>query len=100
MFANVERDQADARVQKIEAAAEARLREARDLANHPIACKFRGGTLTLRGHVPSHFLKQTARALVQHLEGVETVDNRIDVIPLPVDDPHTDAPNNRNHEYD
>ncbi|HUT89782.1 MAG TPA: BON domain-containing protein [Thermoguttaceae bacterium] len=79
---------------EIEAAAQARLRESSELAEHPITCEFREGTLTLRGRVSTYFLKQTARSLAQRVRGVRTVDNRIDVIPVPIsegpgDDPRT-----------
>lgn len=66
------------------ATAEMCLRSASDLAEHPIRCEFREGTLTLRGRVPSYSLKQAAQALVQRIDGVAAVDNQLDVIPLPV----------------
>ena len=64
--------------------AEARLRESPLLAECPIHCQFRDGTLTLCGRVPRYSLKQAARSLVDGIPGVEAVDNRIDVIPLPI----------------
>jgi osmotically-inducible protein OsmY len=68
----------------VEAQAEARLRESPQLADCPITCQFRDGTLTLWGRVPRYSLKQAARSLIQRVPGVKAVDNRIDVIPLPV----------------
>ena len=44
-----------------------------------VACVFREGVLILRGRVPSFYLKQLAQSLVQPLDGVEQVDNRIEV---------------------
>jgi osmotically-inducible protein OsmY len=68
----------------VAAQAEGRLRESRELADCPIVCEFRDGTLTLRGRVPKYSLKQSARWCVQGIPGVEAIDNRIDVIPLPI----------------
>jgi len=59
------------------------LRESPLLAGCSIRCQFRDGTLTLCGRVPRYSLKQAARSLVEGIPGVEAVDNRIDVIPLP-----------------
>jgi osmotically-inducible protein OsmY len=68
----------------IEATAQAGLRESSELAEYPITCEFRDGTLMLRGRVTTYLLKQAAQSLVQRVGGVLAVDNRIDVIPLPV----------------
>ncbi|MCU0962110.1 MAG: BON domain-containing protein [Pirellulaceae bacterium] len=40
---------------------------------------FHEGILTLRGRVSSFYLKQVAQTLVQHLEGVERIVNRVEV---------------------
>lgn len=40
---------------------------------------FHEGILTLRGHVSSFYLKQVAQTLVQQVEGVERVVNRVEV---------------------
>jgi hypothetical protein len=100
MGAHGEPNRADSCAEQIEAAAQARLRESRDLGEHPIECHFHGGTLTLRGRVPTHFLKQTARSLALGVEGVKAVDNRIDVVPFPVDDPYADTSDDHKHEFD
>jgi osmotically-inducible protein OsmY len=71
---------------KVKAEAEARLRASSELAEHPITCEFRKGTLTLRGRVPTYSLKQAAWSLVQCIHGVKAVDNQIDVIPVPISD--------------
>jgi osmotically-inducible protein OsmY len=76
-------DQQKAIGEAIVAAAETCLRSSSLLAEHPIRCEFRQGTLTLRGHVPSYSLKQAAQSLVERLEGVTAVDNQLDVIPPP-----------------
>jgi osmotically-inducible protein OsmY len=68
----------------VKAQAEARLRESPELADCPITCEFRDGTLTLRGRVTRYSLKQTARLLVQRIQDVEAVEDQIDVIPLPI----------------
>ena len=47
-----------------------------------IACEYRAGTLTLRGRLPSFYLKQRAQEAVARIEGVERIDNRIEgVVP-------------------
>lgn len=81
---------------EIEGAVEACLRGSSELAECAIACEFHEGTLTLRGRVPTYFLKQAARSLAQKVRGVRAVENRIDVIPVPIcegpgDDPGTGA---------
>lgn len=40
---------------------------------------FHEGILTLRGRVSSFYLKQIAQSLVQRLEGVERIVNRVEV---------------------
>jgi osmotically-inducible protein OsmY len=76
----------------IEAAAAARLREWPELAEQPITCAFREGTLTLRGRVTTYSRKQAAQSVVRRVGGVLSVDNRIDVIPVPISTPPTDDP--------
>ena len=77
-------DRAAAADRGVKAEAEARLRESPELADCPITCELHDRTLTLRGRVSRYSLKQAARSLVQRIPGVEAVDNRIDVIPLPL----------------
>ena len=76
-------DDADGRDDAAQAQAETRLRELPELADCAIRCAFHDGVLTLSGRVPRYSLKQAARSLVRRIQGVEGVDNRIDVIPLP-----------------
>lgn len=68
----------------VAAQAEGRLRESQEHADCAIVCEFSDGTLTLRGRVPKYSLKQSARWFVQDIPGVEAIDNRIDVIPIPI----------------
>ncbi len=45
-----------------------------------IDCDFRGGILTLRGCVPSFYLKQVLQSILRDIPGVQRIDNRVDVI--------------------
>ena len=49
------------------------------LALKNISCEFRDGVLTLRGSLPSYYLKQVAQEAVVATEGVERVENHIEV---------------------
>jgi hypothetical protein len=40
---------------------------------------FDGGLLTVRGRVPSYYHKQLIQTIVKEIEGVERVDNCVDV---------------------
>jgi len=52
-----------------------------------LAYSVNGGTVTLYGQVTRPSLKQDARNVVQTIEGVEKVDNQIQVLPVsPMDD--------------
>jgi hyperosmotically inducible protein len=52
-----------------------------------IAYKVDGGTVTLLGQVTRPSLKSDAENVVKHIEGVEKVDNQIEVLPpSPMDD--------------
>jgi osmotically-inducible protein OsmY len=59
--------------------AENRLRANAYLALKNISCEFREGVLTLRGCLPSYYLKQVAQEAVVATEGVERVENYIEV---------------------
>jgi osmotically-inducible protein OsmY len=50
------------------------------LALRSVSCECREGVLVLRGCLPSYYLKQVAQEVVARLEGVETVDNQIQVV--------------------
>ena len=60
-------------------AAKRRLRRDMYLFNKQISCEYYEGVLILRGCVPSYYLKQVAQALVADVEGVQDVDNKIQV---------------------
>jgi hypothetical protein len=60
--------------------AQSRLRRSAYLALHSVDCEFRAGVLTLRGRLPSYYLKQVAQAVVATVEGVQHIDNRIEVV--------------------
>jgi osmotically-inducible protein OsmY len=66
--------------------AESRLRRSAYLALQHLSCEFRGGVLTLRGRVPSYYLKQVALAVVATVEGIQRIDDQLEVAP------HADAP--------
>jgi hypothetical protein len=51
------------------------------LALKNVTCEYREGVLTLRGCLPSYYLKQVAQTAVGHLDGVRQVVNLIQVIP-------------------
>jgi osmotically-inducible protein OsmY len=45
-----------------------------------ISCDYEEGVLTLRGCLPSYYLKQVAQTTVARLAGVERIVNQIEVI--------------------
>ncbi len=69
--------------ERIAALAETRLTKSPHLAGQRINCRFCEGILTLWGRVPSHSLRHAAQAVVERIHGVQRVDNRIEVLPLP-----------------
>ena len=68
---------------ELAALAETRLMQTPHLAGQQINCRFCDGTLSLWGRVPSHSLRHAAQAVVERIHGVQRVDNRIEVLPLP-----------------
>jgi osmotically-inducible protein OsmY len=46
-----------------------------------VRCEYREGVLTLRGCLPTSYLKQVAQTAVAQLEGVRQVVNLIQVVP-------------------
>jgi len=44
-----------------------------------IQLEFREGTIILSGRVPSFYLKQLLQEAMRNIEGVEKIDNRVDV---------------------
>jgi osmotically-inducible protein OsmY len=68
-----------ARERGIEEAAQGHLRRSGYLALRDIGCTCREGVVTLRGCLPTHYLKQIAQHLVVELEGVCGIINHIEV---------------------
>jgi osmotically-inducible protein OsmY len=60
--------------------AEDRLRSSPYLALRDIGCVDHEGAVTLRGCVPTYFLKQLAQEVVAGTEGVRAITNRIEVM--------------------
>jgi osmotically-inducible protein OsmY len=65
---------------RIEEAAESRLRRSGYLALRDIGCMCRGGMVTLRGGLPTYYLKQIAQHLVAEIEGVRGLIDQIEVL--------------------
>lgn len=63
----------------VASAAAGRLRESPYPTLRNISCQFVNGVLTLRGTVPTFYLKQIAQTVVLNLPQVSRVDNRIEV---------------------
>ncbi len=78
-------DRASALTQKevVEAEAEARLRQSPYREIRRVTCEFHEGVLTLRGRVPTFYLKQVAQSLVLWMEGAEEINNRLEVESYP-----------------
>ena len=64
----------------VAAVAEARLRNHASTALRRLTCDYRGGVLTLRGSLSSPYLRQAAQDAVSSLDGVQRVDNLIELI--------------------
>jgi osmotically-inducible protein OsmY len=60
--------------------ASARLRGNAQLSLMDISCECLDGVLVLRGRVPSYYLKQLAGAIVAEVEGVQRIDNRLEIV--------------------
>jgi osmotically-inducible protein OsmY len=60
--------------------AERELRGSPYLALRNVTCDGRDGVLTLRGCLPTYYLKQVAQAVVARVEGVRLIVNEIDVV--------------------
>ncbi len=61
------------------ASAEKIYRESPYQALRCLQCSFTDGVLILAGHLPSFFMKQLAQTSVRGLDGVERIENRIEV---------------------
>ncbi len=63
----------------VEVEAGARLRRSSYREVRCVTCEFHEGILTLRGRVPTYYLKQIAQSLVCRMEGVAEINNRVEV---------------------
>lgn len=61
---------------------EKRLRESMYVSLRTVSCQFEDGLLTLRGIVPSFYIKQVILSLLEDLEGegIERIRDEIDVV--------------------
>ena len=55
------------------------LRSSSYLAVRHLSCDYHEGVLTIRGRVPTYYLKQVAQSLLGKLEGVEVINNLVEV---------------------
>jgi osmotically-inducible protein OsmY len=69
----------DALFQEIADIARAVLRQSAYAELRELSCDFNGGVLTLRGCVPTYYLKQVAQEAVADVPGVIEVDNHLEV---------------------
>jgi osmotically-inducible protein OsmY len=60
--------------------AERALRNSPYLVLRNVTCACQNGVLTLRGYLPTYYLKQVAQAVVAHVDGVRQVVNEIEVV--------------------
>ena len=67
----------------VEAEAQSRLRTSNYLELRRVSCEFHEGVLTLRGRVPTFYLKQIAQELIRQLDGVVEINNRLVVAAPP-----------------
>jgi hypothetical protein len=61
------------------AEAEQRLRESPYFAHRTLRCDYHEGVLTVRGRVPSYYLRQMALETVRRVKSVEQLVDRIEV---------------------
>jgi hypothetical protein len=60
--------------------AERLLRQSAYLELRNLKCDFHEGVLTIRGHVPSYFLKQLAQSLLLNIDGLLELNNQLVVL--------------------
>lgn len=75
------RSEADREAARILAAAEQRLADSAQFRCHSreVTLHFVGGVLALHGCVPSFYLKQVLQSVLAGIEGVDWIDNQVDV---------------------
>jgi hypothetical protein len=61
---------------------EGRLRESMYVSLRTVSCQFKDGLLTLRGIVPTFYVKQVILSIVEDLEceGIKRINDEIDVV--------------------
>lgn len=65
----------------IESQAHAELRNSAYAPVRHVSCEFHEGVLTMRGQLPSYYLKQIAQSVLLHrLEGTAVINNRVEVV--------------------
>ena len=69
-----------ARIVTVCQVAESRLRNSSYWALRTLSCEYHDGVLILRGRLPRYYLKQIAQTLVEGLDGVSEIANRVDVV--------------------
>jgi osmotically-inducible protein OsmY len=74
-------DAPETRTGQILAEVRARLNDSPHFRSHSreVSLRFADGVLTLHGCVPSFYLKQVLQSLLADVEGVEWIDNQVDV---------------------
>lgn len=70
-------DSSSSLTESIVALAESRLLHSGYRVLQQVHCEYESGVLTLRGQVPSFYMKQMAQTLVKPLGGLAAIDNRI-----------------------
>lgn len=61
--------------------AESVLRRSAYVSVGQVRCDYEDGVLTLRGCLPSYYLKQIAQNMVAGIKGVEEIVNEVEVLP-------------------
>ncbi|MHB8899253.1 MAG: BON domain-containing protein [Thermoguttaceae bacterium] len=69
--------------QVVQAEAQSRLRNSGCHALRLVSCDFHEGVRTLRGQLPSFYLKQVAQELVRQVDGAEEVNKHLEVVAPP-----------------
>ncbi len=67
------------RVDPVQVIAQRQLRESAYYSIRSVRCDFHEGVLTLRGCLATYYLKQVAQTLVAKVEGVQLINNRVEV---------------------
>lgn len=60
-----------------------RLQTSPYLSIRRVTCRFHEGMLRLQGRVPSYYLKQIAQTMVLEMDGVDEIDNQLEVMTPP-----------------